>query len=165
MHHNRCAIEGHQWFMSAALTLIPFMTVSAYRILIEGPRHFYTRTPLWTYFRLTSQEDEACVDPSDTFGNSRTAGLLPRWLWSPRGKWHDLATIKEIEVARKCLTEASLFSLFTPGLFSNQTTHIDKWAFFFFSARTGSLFSSHHVNTYPAATLLYLDPFFADACG
>jgi len=69
MHHNRCAIEGHQWFMSAALTLIPFMTVSAYRILIEGPRHFYTRTPLWTYFRLTSQEDEACVDPSDTFGN------------------------------------------------------------------------------------------------
>jgi len=70
MHHNRCAIEGHQWFMSAALMLIPFMTVSAYRILIEGPRHFYTRTPLWTYFRLTSQEDEACVDPSDTFGNS-----------------------------------------------------------------------------------------------
>jgi len=47
MHYNRCAIEVHQWFMSVALMLVPFMTVSAYRVTDRGAASFlYTDTLL-----------------------------------------------------------------------------------------------------------------------
>jgi len=171
MHYNRCAIEVHQWFMSVALMLVPFMTVSAYRVTDRGAASFlYTDTLLNILSFVWHPRRVKPVSISQThlaaLPNSRSAS--------------EVAMTSENEVTRSGNNQGDrgywgMFdggisfqslcsrSLFEPDHHYRQPAHLKTGNFFFFLFHLNSVafFSQYHlhVNTYPTAMLLYLEPF------